>query len=142
MRRQYRARPHIPGYVYVLSNHTMPGMVKIGRTINNPARRARQLRTTGVPGTFRVVYSAWSSDCVSAETTVHRLLAGSRVAKDREFFRISENSAAAVVARVCGKRRRPPAITWVLLGLLLAGIAWRVHPQLPIQLQAIMHSAH
>ena len=38
------------GYVYVLTNEAMPGLVKIGRTTaNDPQTRVSNLYTTGVP---------------------------------------------------------------------------------------------
>ena len=98
-------------------------MVKVGRTALDPAKRARELRTTGVPGRFKVSYSTWTSDAARSEATAHKLLAGKRVAKDREFFRVGERRAAQVVARACG-RRRMPGVAWLAVVVLSALGAW------------------
>ena len=42
-----------PGWVYVLTNPAMPGLVKIGLTSRNPQVRAAELtQATGVPAPF------------------------------------------------------------------------------------------
>lgn len=75
------------GWVYVLSNASMPGVYKVGSTARDPAARARELRTTGIATPFVV---AWSVDCDYArrvEIQAHRLLDGCRISADREFFK-------------------------------------------------------
>ena len=74
------------GYVYVLSNPAMPGLVKIGRTIHNPEDRARQLDNTGVPMPFVVECSVLSPDCAALESEAHDLLFDKRARAGREFF--------------------------------------------------------
>ena len=46
------------GIVYVLTNHAMPGMVKIGKTGREVETRLRDLYTTGVPLPFECAYAA------------------------------------------------------------------------------------
>jgi len=41
------------GYVYILTNPSMPGLVKIGRSKNGGRKRASDLYQTGVPTPFR-----------------------------------------------------------------------------------------
>ncbi|PRE86668.1 GIY-YIG nuclease family protein [Burkholderia gladioli] len=91
------------GYVYVLSNPSMPGQVKIGRTERNPITRRDELsRATGVPTPF--VLESWElfADCWKAEKDVHRELQrlGQRVSNDREFFWVSVSQANAVLKRL------------------------------------------
>ena len=63
------------GYVYVLSNEFMPGLLKIGMTTRSPEDRAKQIGdATGVPVPFKVEHSVLCPDCVSAEASVHDLL--------------------------------------------------------------------
>lgn len=78
-----------PGYVYLLINHSMPGLVKVGRTTRPPADRVQELSgPTSVPTPFVLVFDVFVPDCVSAERLLHDLLTadGYRVADNREFF--------------------------------------------------------
>lgn len=45
------------GYVYILSNPSMPGLLKIGMTRFDPTRRVQELSSaTGVPTQFQLIY--------------------------------------------------------------------------------------
>ena len=85
-------------WLYVLTNPTMPGYVKIGFTDATPETRAEQLsRSTGVALPFDV---AWAFHCYNAEQLekeVHRHLDGQRIAGNREFFDISVNEAKEII---------------------------------------------
>ncbi len=64
-----------PGYVYVLTNPAIPGLVKIGRTSRTPAIRAAELsEPTGVPCPFEVAYALYVVDCVRVARLVHKAL--------------------------------------------------------------------
>lgn len=79
------------GYVYLLANPAMPGIVKIGRTNRPPDDRVNELSSaTGVPTPFELVYSVYTNDCHEAERRVHDWLSerGARVAANREFFAV------------------------------------------------------
>ena len=95
--------PH--GYIYVLTNPAMPGVVKIGRTDRDPRDRARELRTTGVPSPFEVAHSCLVDDSVSFEAQIHHLLAasGARPLRDREFFAISVDQAVELIQTLAGE---------------------------------------
>jgi T5orf172 domain-containing protein len=51
------------GFVYIMINPAMRGMVKIGLTKQTSKARAQGLRTTGVPDDFIVVYDELVTDC-------------------------------------------------------------------------------
>lgn len=76
------------GWVYVLSNRGMPGLLKVGRTTEHPRTRAAQLHTTGVPTPFQVEYAVWVDCCDRVERTVHQELRPHRMDRKREFFTI------------------------------------------------------
>jgi hypothetical protein len=91
------------GYVYVMINSSLTGIVKIGKTQNSPEERAKELSSaTGVPAPFFVAYSAYFADCSAAEIFVHRLLGNNRLANNREFFRVSVQLAIAAVREAEG----------------------------------------
>ena len=78
-----------PGFLYVLVNSAMPGLVKVGKTQRDPETRAQELSgVTGIPTPFVVAYHEWFSDCSAAEDFVHAYLEemGYRLAENREFF--------------------------------------------------------
>ena len=59
------------GYVYIMTNPAMPGLVKIGSTTLLPDERARQLSSsTGVPRPFQVVAFHPFEDELRAEVMV------------------------------------------------------------------------
>lgn len=75
------------GYVYILINSSMPGLIKVGRTFRDAKARARELHTTGVPTPFEVAFELFSEDHEALEQRLHEQIAEFRVAGNREFFR-------------------------------------------------------
>lgn len=49
------------GFVYVLFNDSMPGMVKVGLTTRLPEDRSHELSNTSVPTPFKVVFRVATS---------------------------------------------------------------------------------
>ena len=85
-------------WLYILSNQSMPGHLKIGYTKQQPDQRAKQLSTaTGVPTPFKV---EWAFHCFNAEgleREIHQFLEQSRIMGNREFFDITIDEAKQVV---------------------------------------------
>jgi len=75
------------GYVYILINTSMPGLIKVGRTFRDSKVRARELRSTGVPTPFEVAFELFSEEHESLEQRFHEQITEFRVSEDREFFR-------------------------------------------------------
>lgn len=88
------------GYVYILINSSMPGMIKIGRTIRDSRARARELRSTGVPTSFTVAFDLFSENCTALESQIHGQLADFRVASNREFFRYPLHEAIKLLQQL------------------------------------------
>lgn len=88
-----------PGFVYVLSNPSMPGVVKVGYTTRSPVLRAVELYTpaTSVPEPFELEFAAWSPDSDLAEKQIHMDLDRYRISAGREFFKVSVERAICVV---------------------------------------------
>jgi hypothetical protein len=77
-------------YVYCMSNKSFStNLVKVGWTRNNPAIRANQLFTTGVPTPFVVEFMVLTAHGRDLEGRIHNHLASCRVSGSREFFNIS-----------------------------------------------------
>lgn len=66
-------------YVYLLSNESMPGLVKVGRTVNHPSQRMAELDSTGVPTPFELELSIGVSDSTTCERIAHHALREFRV---------------------------------------------------------------
>jgi len=88
------------GYVYILTNECMLGLVKIGRTVNPVEFRAEQLFTSGVPAPFKVYGEYLCPDCVRGEADAHTSLAAFRVSPMREFFTCDPMAAEDVIRSI------------------------------------------
>lgn len=85
------------GFVYILSNPSMPGILKVGRTTRSVEGRASELYQTGVPTPFVVEHSVLSPDCAELEQIMHDSLEANRIAAGREFFRCDPFDAMRVL---------------------------------------------
>lgn len=90
------------GYIYVLTNRSMPGLVKVGKTVRDPLTRMNELSgATGVPTPFELAFTLEFDDCHTAERQIHQQLSerGTRVSNRREFFQVSPNTARILLER-------------------------------------------
>ena len=93
------------GYVYCMTNASMPGIVKIGMTLDAPEDRAKELSSsTGVPTPFRVEISKRVANPYDKEQAMHELLStlGFRINERREFFNCSMKIVEALFALIDG----------------------------------------
>lgn len=111
-----------PGWLYLLINPAMPGLVKIGMTTRSPEERAQELASTGVPMPFHVA-AAWAVDNVrAAERDAHAALARYRVSDQREWFRLSVPAAIKALGR---STQAKPSLTrrlWRILRGIVEGL--------------------
>ncbi len=110
------------GYVYVLSNPSMPGIVKIGRTFRDPRARVAELSgATGVPTPFIIEATVSTWNCVWLEKLVHLQLGRRRINSNREFFRCSLDEALKATEAASKKmkgnryRRRGGSLKWIAI---------------------------
>ncbi|WP_404447813.1 GIY-YIG nuclease family protein [Sutcliffiella horikoshii] len=86
------------GYLYVLINESMKGLIKIGITSISPTERARNLSSsTAVPTPFKVAYEVFVENCKELERKIHTHLEDFRVNQRREFFNYPLNKAIELV---------------------------------------------
>jgi hypothetical protein len=99
-----------PGEVYILHNCALRGgLLKIGLTARTAGIRAAELRTTGVPEKFLVLFSQRVSDASEVERRLHARFAEYRYSDDREFFFVSPSRAITALieeAEAVGKDSR------------------------------------
>jgi len=75
------------GSIYIMENPAFrDNILKISQTTYTPQKRAKQLRTTGVPAKFTVSYEEDVPDCSLAEKLIHEKLSKYRYREEREFF--------------------------------------------------------
>lgn len=87
-------------WVYVLSNPTLPNMLKIGYTRNHPEERAQQISSsTGVALPYKVEFAFHCFNGFDLEQQVHRKLKSYRVNNNREFFQISLEEAKKIIEK-------------------------------------------
>ena len=91
-------------WIYVLSNTSMPGLLKIGYTKNTPEERASQIsNATGVATPFKVEYGFKCHEGQFLEEEIHTYLDSYRVANNREFFKIELYEAIEAITKL-GKK--------------------------------------
>ena len=83
--------------VYVLTNESMEGMVKIGRTSTSVEQRIRELDNTSLPLPFQCFYAAEVSNAATVEGKLHRIFSDKRVRANREFFRVDPNQVREAI---------------------------------------------
>lgn len=83
----------IRGYVYVLTNEGLPGLVKVGFSLKDPSLRATELSTTGVPHPYVVEYDVLVLNPIEVEQSVHRAFREEGRHEAKEFFRVSVSDA-------------------------------------------------
>lgn len=107
-----------PGWVYVLTNPTLPGLVKIGQTTHTASLRARQLeREYGAADAFEVASKHATPDAPAVEAIAHRMLADCRQPRS-ELFACTPKDAAAVIRAAVKSYEKPWALTIWLRRLL------------------------
>jgi hypothetical protein len=83
--------------VYILTNPSMPGLVKIGRTGNLQTRVAALSAVTSVPEPFVIAYAAHVEDAAFVERALHATFSMHRM-PGKEFFKISPTNAIAALS--------------------------------------------
>jgi len=95
------------GYIYVLKNPSMPGLVKIGFTDRSVKVRAEELSSaSGVPTPFTIHGQVASPNVKNVERKIHSILRAKRLSGSREFFRIDPDEALNVIQTEVEKRAK------------------------------------
>lgn len=86
------------GFVYILTNESMPGLIKIGLTDQNDVEfRVRGLDTTGVALPFQCYYAARVEENQRVERALHTAFGDFRLRPNREFFRLDPYKVKAIL---------------------------------------------
>ena len=85
--------------VYILTNAAMPGIVKVGRSVEPESRAVHLSSASGVPLPFQVSWIYETFDDCAVEHVAHVILAERRVNPSREFFACEVGVARSAVER-------------------------------------------
>lgn len=97
------------GYLYVLSNNSMPNILKIGKTRQKAASRAHELsKHTAIPTPFKLEYETFFQHAEHAEMLIHAMLADHRIDVMREFFAVRLDHAIALCKRISEQLKENP----------------------------------
>ena len=102
------------GWVYCISNESMPGLLKIGMTDRTPQQRlaeANKSDTWRPPTNFAIEFAKKVKNALQKEKTIHKLLEeyNERVNRSREFFKIDVKKARLYFDLMDGEMWEPPA---------------------------------
>jgi hypothetical protein len=77
------------GYIYAMSNKTMPGILKIGMTERSIEERLKEANGTFTLIPFIVEISKKVLNCKEKEKCIHQILQSKRVNPKKEFFEVT-----------------------------------------------------
>lgn len=83
------------GYLYVLSNSSMPGLLKVGYTVRSIEERINELSSTGVPTRFDLEFFCEVDNAFLLEKEIHREIKKNHHGK--EFFKCNIATVVRVV---------------------------------------------
>ncbi len=91
---------HVKGWVYIITNRAMPGLVKVGYSMKDPSLRAAELNHTGNPHPYDVRYECLVKNPRDVEQATHGRLACHREGK--EWFRCEIPAAIHQIRNAAG----------------------------------------
>jgi hypothetical protein len=99
----------VAGFIYIMSNPSMPNMLKIGQSSKDPnEQRLSELDNTSVPLPFALEYYAFIDEYKKVELQTHRELDIYRVrggVSSREFFKdINVYQAISTIQKICKEK--------------------------------------
>jgi hypothetical protein len=104
------------GYIYCMSNQSMPGIMKIGMTMRSPEERLKEANkhdTFKPPTLYQIVFAKQVYSPKTKEAILHELLERytERINPQREFFRVSSTEVYRFFQLVDGVWWKSPETT-------------------------------
>lgn len=92
-------------WLYVLTNESLQGKIKIGFTAKDPRVRCEELYNTSIPTAYKIEYEILVENAQRLEMIVHKKMEHCRVAMNREFFECSPQVAINIVEKVIDEEK-------------------------------------
>lgn len=89
---------NVKGWVYVIINESLKGLVKIGYTLKDPKLRAKDLQSSGIPNDYKVAYEVLTINPREVEQKIHLSLKKYR--DNKEWFKCSISQAVKTVQSI------------------------------------------
>ncbi len=90
------------GIIYILTNESMPGIIKIGCT-TDINQRLKSLDNTSIPTPFTLYYAIEIDDYEKREHNIHYGYSKDRIRNNREFFTLEPENAVAMLRAIGGR---------------------------------------
>ena len=90
--------------VYIISNPSMPGLIKIGHTKDLGQRMYNLSHHTGVPTNFKLEFAGTIKHNIPAEGVLHAAFQDKRVNNKKEFFKMSAEHAWGALKKLIDKQ--------------------------------------
>jgi len=94
------ATNEVRGWVYIITNQAMPGLLKVGYSTKDPSLRAAELDHTGSPFPYVVAYDMLVTAPRSVEQRVHEIIKRHHAGK--EWFKCVTAEAIAAIRTAAG----------------------------------------
>jgi hypothetical protein len=91
------------GWVYIITNQSMPGLLKVGYSTMDPSQRAVELNHTGSPAPYVVAYDMLVTGPREVERRTHESLKKFHAGK--EWFTCTTAEAIAAIRTAAGAAR-------------------------------------
>ena len=95
-----RGLKEIRGWVYIISNKSMPGLLKIGYSTKDPELRAKEFNNAGIPHSYIVEYDVLLENPYYVEQETHKKLMQKN--KNKEWFCCTVEEAIIAIKSVVG----------------------------------------
>lgn len=94
--------------IYILTNESMPNLIKIGMTDDRLENRVKELsRQTAAPLPFEIYYACEVENMEEVEKSLHDAFSDSRINPKKEFFRINPERVISILKLLAKKDITP-----------------------------------
>lgn len=97
--------------IYILTNESMPGYIKIGFTNSSLKERLKQLDRTGVPLPFEIYHAGEMENAREDEKWLHSIFSDKRVRNSREFFKMDPERVVIALKRIQKRDVTPTSLS-------------------------------